>query len=958
MSNEEKNLNANEPEQTVQTDSVADLVTNEEVASVSDEANAVESSVSEANAEVNRVEKSTKSSAVRKQSKGMSKLFKLIYFPAVALFAVIMLVFSIVDGVYGYKPKAYNDEYYKTVNTHVSTLDGTHSSMASGGVSYAKNYIVSTLVSGGFTKVDEVKDGDEDDTDAVVTTITDWATVSNAAVPTVTVMTSRPSVELQGDMKTDTVLVGAEITNIIAAIPSKGTMSDGSETTSGAIIITVRYDTRTDSNGAASNNAFVAVAMQSLIDYVKNDARFDRDVVVVFTEELDNAYGSYAFIESFKGFNGIVSRASAAVNLDAYGNSGTLALVDKNDVSLDYINAYTKISGSAYNSSVVDSALAEELRINGSVEAFGKIPAIQVAIVGGLNNYGSLADTAENLSGSVIYQEAKFFKSYVDAFANSTTSYKYGENSSIGYFSYFDMGTIAYTNVAAYVIGGLLLALIAAAIALLVVKKTFSIKKLFVALGVQLLVVASTLVAMFGAYFLVALMLTGFGVIPIHAITQIVCFNAGILIAAMFISIAASFGFTSLYKKLFKVTASDVVRGTAMLFGIVGAIACFAIPTYSHIVAWLGVLSLALLIVTVCLNGKLKERFGIGFDRLFVFVFPVIICMPIVMSTIAMLTQLLPLYMLPVTMMLFTAMIGTATPYLDRTVKVFDKIAKKLPMRTQRVERVVTEKVEDRAKKGKFTERTVKRVEKEKVAISYKNYFGVSLIAVIGVIIALFSGGFGVTLGQSIVAPYAYSNSVYNDSLVYEWTMDTDGDVTQKIVVDDLVAYKYVRNAVSGLKWDAVNGQYYKDVYYKDAEIIAQQPKVTLNDKTYTVTTFDGSYSHVTLTISGASKITELKITSSSSGKEYNYSFLEQDTITLRLPYGFGDFTIDVELNSSSATAPKNIAYQEVREVRPEDEHRAMDNIDEWNDVISEYLGTSVLDNFRGGIVLNRSFSL
>ena len=56
------------------------------------------------------------------EKKGMNKIFKLVYFPVLALLVVLMLAFSIVDAVYGYKPKTHSDEYYKSVNELIETL--------------------------------------------------------------------------------------------------------------------------------------------------------------------------------------------------------------------------------------------------------------------------------------------------------------------------------------------------------------------------------------------------------------------------------------------------------------------------------------------------------------------------------------------------------------------------------------------------------------------------------------------------------------------------------------------------------------------------------------------------------------------------------------------------------------------------------------------------------------------
>ncbi len=907
--------------------------------------------------------------ATKSGAKGMSKLFKLIYFPAIALFALIMMIFSIVDGVYGYSPKEYGDGYYKAVNAHIRKLDSAPRSVmtesdveSERGIESAREYIIDSLTADGrFTIVDETKEGEEDE-DEEVTTVTDWHRINKVSAPTVTVMTSQPSIELQDEMGVSKYLVGTEITNIIAAIPSKATRKADADPdykkTAGAVVVTVRYDTRPDTYGAADNASFVAVAIESLRDYVLRDVDLKHDLIVVFTEELDNAYGVYTFFQSFKGLKNAPSRAVIGISLDAYGNAGTLALVDASGAGMDYLDEYTSISGSVLNSSLIPGSIPEGIDMTGAVKGFGEVPAIQVAVFGGTDAVGSLSDTAANLSQSIVYQQSAFFKNYVDAFAVEGRDVKADVTDGV-FFPYFDWGTVMYNNVAAYVIGALIIALIAAATAVIAVKKTFSVKKLFIALGVEALVVAGALVAMFAAYFLITLMLTGFGVLPIHAITQLRGFNAGIFIAAMFVSLASAFGFTTLFKKLFKVTSSDTVRGTAVLFGIVGAVMSFAVPAYSYLTSWLGLLLTALLLVTACLNGKLKERFGIGFDRLFAFTIPVILCMPFTLSGLVVTTELLPLYMLPVTMMLFTAMLGVIVPYLDRTAVVFDKLAKKLPKRTQRVEHVVIERVEDRAKKGKFTEREVKRVDKEKVAVNYKNYFGVSLIAVVGCVIALISGAFCATFGQSVTKVQAYDNSIYNDSLVYVWERDGSGSAEQKLVIDDLIAYKYMRYAVDGLEWDAINGYYYKTVNYNESDVLfSEEPSIRLDNdsSSYIVKSTYGSLSSVVITIPSAKSITKITVkpVSETESNAMTYEFFECSTIVLRLPYGYGGGNFELEITGGK---PSTIEYEEQYTAAPDDESSFLNAVDEWNAIVREYDGQDVLDGLRGGIVLKRKFT-
>lgn len=890
---------------------------------------------------------------VKRQPTGMSRTFKLVYYPVLVLVAVLLLVFSVIDGVFGYSPKAYNDEYYTAVSTHIKELaSSSRSKMTSTGTQSARNYITDKLYSGGFVDVSELKSGDEDDDDTV-TTITGWAP---SYKPTVTVMSSNLTASLQTDAGVEQYLVGAQIHNVIAALPSEKTKAGEK---SGAVIITVRYDSRTDTAGAVDNASFVATAMQSLIEYVKAGTKFDNDLVVVFTEECGETYGTDAFMTAFDGLDDVVSRAVCGISLDAYGNRGTLAVTDVSAAGLDYFYAYSGASGNAYNSSAVVKSLPKELIQTGATDAFKNagLPAMQVALLGGLDAAQSPLDSVANVKTSVIRQQSDFFKSFVDSLTAGEKAFDGATDKELAFFSYFDWGTVGYNSTAAYVIGAILLALVAGAIVAVALKKTFSIGNMLKALLVEILVVGFAALAMYAAYFLVTLMLTGFGAIPIHAITQVRYFNAGIFIAAMLVALASAFGFTTLFKKLFKVTSSDTVRGTALLFGIVGAIMCFAAPAYSYLVCWLGMLLTATLLVTALLNGKLKSAFGFGFDRLFIFVVPVALCLPIVMASLSALTVVLPLYMLPVTMMLFVGMLGVIVPYLDRTAVVFDKIAKKLPARTLRVERTVTEKVEDRAKKGKFTERTVKRVEKEKIPVNYKNYFGISLITVIAVVTALIAGGVGVTFGKSVTDFYSYDAAAYNDAIVYEWNYDSSGTVNQKIVVDDLIAYKYVRYAVPDLSWDSENSRYVKELTSSSYDVVPanSEPKITRSgdsgNYTYSVETFEGSHSYVKITIPSASSITEITV-SNSRDISYRYEFNNREKIVLVLPYGFGNFTMKFQ-----GWSPVSMEYEEYCSVTTASTENHLANVDEWNKALQYYRDSDVYGNIRGAIVLKRSVS-
>lgn len=88
-----------------------------------------------------------------------------------------------------------------------------------------------------------------------------------------------------------------------------------------------------------------------------------------------------------------------------------------------------------------------------------------------------------------------------------------------------------------------------------------------------------------------------------------------------------------------------------------------------------------------------------------------------------------------------------------------------LPMRTIRVERVVTEKIEDAAKKGKFTEVTHAKVFKEKVTRTYSNALGITLVSFLGVVAIVLFTAFGGGFGSGVSSNYSYYDEIYKDAL-------------------------------------------------------------------------------------------------------------------------------------------------------------------------------------------------
>lgn len=884
----------------------------------------------------------------------MNKTFKWIYYPVLAILCIIMLAFGLNDTVNGMTGSTRSDDYYKSVRTHISQIAGSsHSSLSNTSLESTRNYIIKELTDNGFDRVDEVKENEEStDEDAEVTTVTDWARSSgNVPHATVTVQSALVTQNIQNEIegRTDNYYIaGRTVNNIVVAIPGSDTLAGNNAR---AVVITARYDTRDDTTGATDNSAFVASLLQSAIEY-NQEGTHRNDLVIVFTEDDDLSYGAYCFTYAFKGLDNVVSRMSAGLSLDAFGNDGTLAVTASNTNDYKMILNYVKSSKTALNSSLTEIILADEISENAAMGAFNDVPSIQVAVLGNLTALHSQEDTVANLSTAVLNQQGDFIKSYLDTFSNATKTYT--SSSDAVYFSYLDLGTVVYSTTAAYVLGGLALALVIAAIVFNVLKKgnkSFAIGKVGMGIVVSLLSILCAVVALYGMYFACTLILSGFGVLPIQSVINLRLYNSGLMIGWILIAFAAQFGFTSLFKRVFKVKGADVTRGNAILITIVGAILSFVIPKASYYIAIPALFSALVFLLLTIFKTPFKNRFGFDIERLFLYAVPAIFCLPFVLGAIGLFGMAFPMYLMPAIMSVFMLLLGSIIAYVDYSRPVFDAVAKKLPPRTVPVKETVTEMVEDNIKKGRFTEQTFVKKYNEKVAWNYKNYFGISVVSIIAAILILVFGSFNTSFTSSNNRIFKYNDAIYNDALIYSYDFDSSS-ATRRLEVYDLMAYKYIRYAVNDLKWDNDKKCYYKSVPSNDTIVTsATQPQITKSGDIYTVTPYDRDRSYVELSFPQANSITSIKITSSSD-VEYVYEFLNQDSINLIMPYGFGVFTMEVKGTSSNT-----IDYIEKRPSEGND-NNPLAELSEWAELRTRFIKTNIMDYIRSGVVLTSTFSL
>ncbi len=880
------------------------------------------------------------------------KLFKRIYYPVLCALLILALALGFADATYGGGGSKTFAGAWESVNGHITAIaSASHNSHNAANMQEARNYIADVLSKSDLTQVNGETDDDGNFN-------VNFHTKSGKVQPSFTIQESTLTPETVQSIESldkGTIVVSKTVHNIVAVIPGTDTLAGNK---GDAVMLMAHYDSRPE-GGGASDNAVAVASMLGVINTVmtemgEGDSPYKNDLVFVFTDaEEEHMYGAYAFKYQFKGFDNVYERVGLGANFDNLGNKGSLVMFQTSDKNSALIGQYSKINGGAFTSSIANFVYGMMSNFT-DFEIYDDKTALDFANVGGTDIYHTYLDSPENVKKGSVEQQYSMMERYAKSFGAIDLSTLEGKDDSV-YFSYLDMGVAHYPKAVSYVMGVLILLLLAGTVTVNIIKRKkdaksgFSMKKMGSGVAAQLLTLIATLAVSFAAYFLIALLLVGFGVLPIHALTTVRYASVGLVISAMIGTLAISFAFYNLFKKLFAVRSADIARGTAFIWGVLGAVLSFAAPTLAYFFAITAIGEAAVMLAVTLLKEMYREKTGDAMDSLLLYAVPLIFTLPMIIPVIMIAATVLNAVYLPVIMALFLLAAGFIAPYFTQLVPVLDGLAQKLPPRKIRFERTVVKDVEDRAKKGKFTKQKVKEVTKEPVPWRYKNYAGVTLLVTISVVMIILFSSFNAGFSSAVAGGYGYRNAIYNDSVVYVWTK-TNSTVKRTIEVHDQLAYKYMRASLDGFDWDSDKSAYVKTDTANNVVLSGQEPTVTKSGEEYTFNTYGGARSEITITLGGAASVSEL--TFKSGDNEYTVENDGNETLTVHLPYGYGNtFTMKaVGVNTL------NIHYVE---------HRAgsdgnINNLREWN-AVKTYIAEKYPElngNLRAGIVLDYTLTL
>ena len=865
------------------------------------------------------------------------------------LFAVL-LIFGFVDAYRGSAKNVFDDEFMPNVNAHLefmaSDSRNVYEHINGGHLEEVRDYLVEDNL-GKYTVVVDEGEADDDGNDTASVALL-------AGVPTATTVIQnavlrQDTLELITVFDENEIIVEKEVNNVVTYIPgkvSKASYAEDGTLKGDVIMFMAHYDSV--KYGAMDNGSSVATMLEN-VRYLLDGGEqkeFENDLLFVFTDsEEEGMYGAYAFANQFKGFGDVYSRVKLGTNFDSLGNGGSLVMFQSNKNNRKLIASYAGVNGGTFVSSVADFVYNTMSNFT-DFEIYGDIPSLNFANVGGTKIYHSAIDNFENVNPRTLKEQAYMMYKLYNEYGNADLDSLKAEGSAV-FFSYLDIMTVAYPSYVSYIIGGIIILLLAAVIIVNQKKKAFKWSKTLSGALTQLFALIGTVAALFASYFIITLLLSLFGVVQIRAITALRYMNIGILLGSMVLAGAFAVMFYIILKKAMNVKASDIVRGNALIWTLFAVILSFAMPALSYLFAFTALLQLVVMLVYTICKDKFKAKFSQDMERLFLYAWPMILTLPLMIPVITLASTILSTMLVPVLMVLFLLMAGAILPYANYLKPALDKVAKKLPARTLRIERTVTEQVEDEAKKGKFTTVTSKKVFKEKIERNYKNRFGIAVASVLAGLIIIFSASFVGSFNAYVAGSQNVRNIIYDGSIVYLWDKTASGTETS-LMIKDKTAYKYFAPYIKGYKW---NGEEEAFMKAYNNPLLSSEPKVEKSDSTYTFTPYESATSKMTLTISGAASVTEF--TFIRGDDEVTYTNNGLDERVFKIPYGYGQFQMRVTTASGSAPT-LNITY--VEEILS---NGLVEQIDEIEELLASFAGNEdVAPYITTGLIFRYTESL
>lgn len=870
------------------------------------------------------------------------KLFKRIYFPVMAILLVLATVFGFI-GVYS-GGTAGDATMSQTAYNNATNFGVSSRPSNSAGVQNIHSGFITALEKAGFVAAEtETETELDDDGEEITITHVNYPDGEKVAAyyRMSEALTADTIAAINAAQNADDLLIEANkrINNLIVVIP--GTSED-------AVLFSAHLDTLPNSAGASD----VAWAT-SLIEAAckAKSGTHANTLVFLFTDAAyDGGYGAFAFLNQFDGFDGVASHVKAAVNFDSMGNGDTVAIEQATATGGDLIKKFSKAYGAALSSSAFDSVFAE---MPSDFAAYANIPALNIVSYGG-DKAGTIDDNAANLTEKTV---AKMVGA-VSAAVESIGGAQIVEAENPVHFSVMGLFNVSYSKIVSYILSAIVLVLALLGVILNVKTKAFGMGDFFKGIAAVLLSLVATTAAMFVLYFIVALILAATGVITMQMMLNFVFTNVGVIIAFMAVAAALAAIFFALLKNTFKIRATDLVRGTAVLWSVASAIIGFVMPAAAYAFVIPAVIVSIIFFITTLAKNSFRAKKGLDIERLMLYFIPVVIALPLYLPLVAVINATYSMMFMTLTMIPFMLLCGLFMPYTVLLKPGFDKVLAKLPEHKARVERTYAEPVKVTTAKG--TVYTNKVVTTEKVKWQYSHNIAMTVVAVIASVLIICFSAFGTGFGKAVTADsfaadsYSSAQNIYEDSVVISSDSTANsGKENVSFVIKDQMVYRELAGALNGYEWDDEVKGYVKKASYSDTLMpqIVREGDATLK---FTPADFTVGSGKIYITLYNTADVITVTVTDE-EGEVTVIDNTGKSTITVCLSAENEHFEIELEYAEGRLQNTIKMDYEQYATGgRAEN---AFDHVEasEWANIYENFEDSEFFGSLRRGVAVKRT---
>ena len=599
-----------------------------------------------------------------------------------------------------------------------------------------------------------------------------------------------------GDHAQDSnVIKTKKVQNVVLYVPGKDTKSKieitgnnftiDKDNLSDAIMVVSHFDSKRGNTPYVSNGIATGSAI-ALFEYIMdNGIEFENDLVFLFTDgnySLGLGVNAFMYSSTYNDlFYGVRNRVKLVANFDCVTDGGVLVMTGTENAGKSALSAYANISGLSYSSSLtgdIYTSLAENNDYS-ILEAKAALNFVTAGVKDGLYD-------TENISDKAATQITAMMSRFVDYAGNLDLSTVSNETPS-AIFNYLDI-SIWYANYVGYIMGGILVLLLALIITFMIIKKLHNPKSLAFGALVNVLSVLCTIASLFVAYFLVSLTLSLVGIISIASMFTLVANNVGWFIIFSVVAFVFSAFFTNLFAKTFKCEAS-VSKANSMLMILTAIVMSFACPKYAYLFGPVALLQATALIV----GGVLQIRKCAKYNCYEALNIPMVvsgIILPLVLNEFAVVSLVVPAFLMPL-------LVGVVVTYLQSIVPVVNAQVKKW-----------------------FNKRASKKVIIDEEVVQLHTTPAIKLVTASLVIVSVLAFIASLTVGAFGGVDQVRLNgvdSIYTNAIVYEYTVNNndsgENTVSKNIVIKDFDLYSQKLSYLGDFKW---NGSEYSIVDTKN----------------------------------------------------------------------------------------------------------------------------------------------